>query len=68
MEEDVTNYGPTLGIDWNANEKWTFSLSYQFDGEDDIDNEATASIGAEYAIYENLAAKLSFDFIGLCHN
>jgi long-subunit fatty acid transport protein len=58
-EKDVDNYGPTLGIDWEAAERWTLSASYQLEG--DSDNEATVSLGAEYAIRENLAAALSCD-------
>jgi long-subunit fatty acid transport protein len=58
-EKDVDNYGPTLGIDWEVAERWTLSASYQLEG--DGDNEATTSLGAEYAIRENLAAKLSCD-------
>jgi long-subunit fatty acid transport protein len=58
-EKNVDNYGPTLGIDWEAAERWTLSASYQLEG--DGDNEATTSLGVEYAIRENLAAKLSCD-------
>jgi opacity protein-like surface antigen len=58
-EEDVDDYGPTLGIDWEANDQWTLSLSYQFEG--DGENEATTSLGAEYALTENLAVGLSTD-------
>jgi long-subunit fatty acid transport protein len=58
-EKNVDNYGPTLGIDWEASEHWTLSAGYQLEG--DGDNEATASLGVEYAIRENLAAILSCD-------
>jgi long-subunit fatty acid transport protein len=60
-EKNIDQYGPTLGIDWEAAEHWTFSASYQLEGDDDDDNEATTSLGAEYALRENLAAKLSCD-------
>jgi hypothetical protein len=53
-EQNVDKYGPTLGIDWEAAEHWTLSAKYQLEGDDG--NEATTSLGAEYAILENLAA------------
>jgi opacity protein-like surface antigen len=55
-EEDKDDYGPTLGIDWEANEQWTLSLGYQFEGAGE--NEAKTSLGAEYAIGENLSIGL----------
>lgn len=58
-EKDADNYGPTLGFDWEVNEQWTLSLSHQLQGSGA--NEATTSLGAEYAILENLAAALKYD-------
>jgi predicted porin len=58
-EKDADNYGPTLGLDWGLTDQWTLSLSYQLEG--DGGNEATTSLGAEYAILENLAAILTYE-------
>jgi long-subunit fatty acid transport protein len=58
-EKDVDRYGPKLGLDWEVNEQWTLSLGYQFKG--DGENEATTSLGVEYAVLENLAAVLNYD-------
>ncbi|MGD9155895.1 MAG: porin, partial [Bacillota bacterium] len=58
-QEDVDNFGPTVGLDWKVNDKWTASASYQLEG--DGPNEATLSVGAGYAINENLSAGLSYD-------
>lgn len=57
-EKDAGEIGPTLGIDWDVNDQWTLSFSYQFKGDG---NEATTSLGAEYAILENLAVALNYD-------
>jgi predicted porin len=58
-EESADNYGPTIGLDWNVNEKWTVSGSYQLEG--DGAHEATTSIGAAYAVNKYLTAGLSYD-------
>lgn len=58
-EKDADSYGPTLGFDWEVNDQWTLSLGYQFQGGGE--NEATTSLGAEYAILENLAVALNYD-------
>jgi long-subunit fatty acid transport protein len=58
-EKDADNYGPTLGLDWGVGEQWTLSLSHQFQGSGA--NEATTSLGVEYAILKNLAAALNYD-------
>jgi long-subunit fatty acid transport protein len=58
-QSDVDNFGPTVGLDWNVDDKWTASASYQLEG--DGPNEATLSVGAEYAINKNLSAGLSYD-------
>lgn len=57
-EKDAENFGPTLGFEWQVNDKWTISFSHQL--KDDA-NEATSSLGAEYALLENLSAGISFD-------
>jgi opacity protein-like surface antigen len=58
-QSNVDNFGPTVGLDWNVNDKWTASASYQLEG--DGNNEATLSVGADYAINQNLSAGLEYE-------
>jgi long-subunit fatty acid transport protein len=58
-QSNVDNFGPTVGLDWNVNDRWTASASYQLEG--DGQNEATFSVGADYAINKNLSAGLKYE-------
>lgn len=58
-EKDAADYGPTVGLDWGATDRLTLSISYQLEGDDE--NEATTSLGAEYALFDNLAVSMNYD-------
>jgi long-subunit fatty acid transport protein len=57
-QSNVDNFGPTVGLNWNVNDKLTASGSYQLEG--DGVNEATLSVGAGYAINKNLSTGLTY--------